>query len=435
MLVVNVLGAGEFHIKLLLPLPVVYSSARNFMIYQRGTEQSYQKWAGAVGDDSYKWDALQPYFKRSVTFTPPSASRFANASAECNTSAFSTPGGPLQVSYANYAQPLSTWMEAALHEIGVPTIQDFNSGKLFGAQYCSSTIRPKSQTRDSSQTSFLNEALNRPNLKVYITTLAKKILFDSTKRAIGVIVESHPVDLLKYTLHARKEVILSAGAFQSPQLLMVSGIGPQAELQKHNIPVIADRPGVGQTMEDHVFFGPTWRVNVQTVTRVANDLLWTAKQYAIDYTIFKRGPLTNPTSDFLGWEKLPRNLLTAETDQILNNTFPADWPEMEYLVAPGYVGNLSNPFTTQPKDGYQYATIMGALIAPLSRGTVTLRSPDTKDLPLINPNWLTHPADVDVAIAIYKRLRAAFATNAMSKILLGGRNTSLDQGCKRMRRF
>ena len=93
---------------------------------------------------------------------------------------------------------------------------------------------------------------------------------------------------------------------------------------------------------------------------------------------------------------------------------------MKYLVAPGYVGNLSNPFTTQPKNGYQYATIMGALVAPLSRGTVTLRSSDTKDLPLINPNWLTHLADVDVAIAIYKRLRAAFATDAMSEILLGG---------------
>ncbi|KAM7212547.1 hypothetical protein V8F06_012086 [Rhypophila decipiens] len=284
------------------------SSARNFMIYQRGTEQNYNKWADAVGDDGYKWDALRPHFKRSLTFTLPST-------------AFSTPGSPLQVSYASCAQPFSTWIEPSLNEIGVPLIQDFNSGKLLGAH----------------QTSFLNEAFGRPNLKVYITTLAKKNPFDSNEHATGVI---------------------------------------------HNIPIIADRPGVGQTMEDH-------QVNLQIITQ----------KYAINYTIFKRGPLISPA-------KTPRNLLTPKTNQILNKTFPHNWPEMEYLVAPVY-------------DGYQYAIMMGALVAPLSRGNVTLRSADAKDLPLMNPNWLTREADIDVAVAIYKPLRAAFASIAMKYILLG----------------
>ncbi|KAK4159203.1 putative GMC oxidoreductase [Cladorrhinum sp. PSN259] len=397
------------------------SSARNFMIYQRGSKQSYDKWAEAVGDNSYTFDSLFPHFKRSVTFTPPSDTRFANASAEYNINAFSTTnGGPLQVSYANYAQAFSTWMEPALNEIGVPQIQDFNSGNLLGAQYCASTIRPESQTRDSSQTSFLREAQGRRNLKVYILTLAKQIIFaPDSKLATGVLVETKPLGAFQFTLKARKEVIISAGAFQSPQLLMVSGIGPKAELERHKIPLIVDRPGVGQGMQDHVFFGPTWRVKVETLTRVANDLLYVGEQFLGPYTLKKQGPLTNPVCDFLGWEKTPRNLISQTAAQILDREFPPDWPEIEFLSAPGYVGDFSNLLTTQPKDGFQYATILGGIVAPLSRGTVTLRSKDTRDLPIINPNWLTDATDQEVAIAIYKRLRAAFRSEAMQPVLVG----------------
>ncbi|KAK3985130.1 putative GMC oxidoreductase [Cladorrhinum sp. PSN332] len=397
------------------------SSARNFMIYQRGSKQSYQKWADAVGDDSYTFDNLFPHFKRSVTFTLPRETRFDNASAEFNINAFSTTdGGPLQVSYANYAQAFSTWMEPALNEIGVPQTQDFNSGSLLGAQYCSSTIRPESQTRDSSQTSFLREARGRRNLKVYTLTLAKRINFDRSKRATGVLVETKPFGIsFQFTLNARREVILSAGAFQSPQLLMVSGIGPKNELAKHNIPLIVDRPGVGQGMQDHVFFGPTWRVKVETLTRVANDLLYVGAQFLGPYSIKKEGPLTNPVCDFLGWEKTPRSLISQAAARVLDAEFPPDWPEIEYLSAPGYVGDFSNLFTTQPKDGFQYATILGGMVAPLSRGTVTLRSRDTRDLPIIDPNWLTDPTDQEVAIATYKRLRQAFDSDAMQPVLIG----------------
>ncbi|KAK2035782.1 GMC oxidoreductase [Colletotrichum somersetense] len=391
------------------------SSARNFMIYQRGTKQTFQKWADAVGDDSYTWDALLPYFKKSVKFTMPSFSRFSNTSAEHNPGAFSTEGGPLDVSYANYAQPFSTYLEPSLNEIGIPQTQDFNSGKLMGAQYCASTIQPNSQKRESSQ-SFLDEAIGRRNLKVYQLSLAKRIIFNNNKRATGVVVSSN-IGRGTFTLNARKEVILSAGAFQSPQLLMVSGIGPKEELQKFHIPFVAERPGVGKTMEDHVFFGPTWRVKVQTLTRLANDPIYAAAQFAVSYLLKKQGPLTNPVADLLGWEKTPRNLISLEAAAVLDNKFPPDWPEIEYFSAPGYVGDFSNLFTTQPRDGYQYSTILGALVAPLSRGTVTLASADTKDLPLIDPNWLTDPTDVAVAIATFKRLRQAFASTAMHPIL------------------
>ena len=253
-----------------------------------------------MGDQIYTFDALSPYFKKSCQFTPPkSPPRAANASAEYNAAAFNSKGGPLQVSYANYAGPFSSYIEPSLNEIGIPTVQDFNSGALLGAQYCSSTIDPSNEQRDSSQTSFLDAATGRKNLKVYQLTTAKNIVFDANKKATGVKISTGA------TLSARREVILSAGAFQSPQLFMVSGVGPAATLNQFGIPVVADRPGVGQGMQDHIFFGPSYRVKVQTFTRLANDLLYVAAQFAFDYSIFKRGPLTNPVCDFLGWEKTP----------------------------------------------------------------------------------------------------------------------------------
>lgn len=158
-------------------------------------------------------------------------------------------------------------MQGALNEIGIPTIQDFNSGSLLGCQYCSTTINPDTAQRDSSQTSFLNAAANHSNLNVFSGTMGKSIVFDSNKKATGVVVESLGIS---YTLQANKEVIISAGPFQSPQLLMVSGVGPSDQLAQLDISVVSDLAGVGQGMQDHIFFGPAYRVNMLTFTELAN---------------------------------------------------------------------------------------------------------------------------------------------------------------------
>ena len=395
------------------------SSARNFMIYQRPTIDSLQRWADAVDDQSWTFDNTVSYYQKSCKFTPPDLTKRApNASASYREDAFSATGGPLDVSYANYAQTFSSWMQESFNEIGIATTEDFNSGSLLGCQYCSSTITPANENRASSQTTFLDSVANNANIKVYSATLAQKILFDSTKTSTGVLVSTADVP---YTLTATKEVILSAGAFQSPQLLMVSGIGPADQLQSLDIPILADRPGVGQNMTDHIFFGPAYRVNLQTFTRLANDLPYTLSQFATEYPLLHEGPLTSPVADFLGWEKVPSSLRANFTPSTLSDldSFPADWPELEYISAPGYVGNFGNLFLDQPKDGYQYATILATLVAPLSRGNVTLASASTDDLPLINPNWLTDPTDQQVAIAGYRRVREAFASDAMSNVRIG----------------
>jgi choline dehydrogenase len=310
-------------------------------------------------------------------------------------------------------------MQGGLNEIGIPTITDFNSGSLLGCQYCSSTIRPSDETRDSSQTSFLNQAISGgyTNLKVFSLTMAKKINFDASKKATSVVVESN---LVSYTLGVNKEVIVSGGAFQSPQLLMVSGIGPAAQLAQYGIPVVADRPGVGQNMQDHIFFGPAYRVDLTTFTKVANDPIYLASQLVV-YETTQTGQLTNPVADFLGWEKIPSSLRPTLGSQALADLakYPADWPEVEYISGAGYVGDWSTLLFGQPKDGYEYATILATLIAPQSRGNVTLNSADTNVLPTINTAYLESPTDQKVAITAYKRVRAAFASEYMQQIVIG----------------
>ena len=317
------------HVTLLISDGLPFRSALNFMIYQRPTVQSMQAWADDVNDDSYTFSNTLPYFEKSAQFTPPNqAKRFANSTPQYNPAAFSATGGPLQVTFANYAQSFSTWLKAGFAAIGISEAQDFNSGSLFGAQYCTSTIRPSDQTRSSSASSFFHSALlnGLSKLKVYTKTRAEKVLFDANKKATGVRVNTAGIP---YTLKATKEVIVSAGAFQSPQLLMVSGIGPRDQLEDHGINVISELPGVGQNMWDHPTFGPSYPVDLITLTKEARDVGYLAEQIA-KYAV-QEGTLTNPVADFLAWEKIPQNMRSqfSLATQAKLAQFPADWPEVE----------------------------------------------------------------------------------------------------------
>ena len=217
------------------------------MGYLRGTKGSYAKWADMVEDQSYTYDQLLPFFEKSLSFTPPDETkRAANATPQYDLSSFGKGGGSLSVTFSNYAMAVSSFVQKGLQELGVQPINGLTSGKLLGSSYVLETIRPSTQIRESSETAFLTPALNRTNLVVYQLTLGKKILFDSKKKATGIIVSTKGEE---YTLSAKQEIILSAGAFQSPQLLMVSGVGPAASLSRFKIPIVADRSGVGQNLQ------------------------------------------------------------------------------------------------------------------------------------------------------------------------------------------
>ncbi|KAL4795759.1 GMC oxidoreductase [Aspergillus venezuelensis] len=372
---------------------------------------SMNRWAELVNDSSYRFNEVLPFYQRTVTFHPPdNDQRPSNATADYNPNAFSDSGEPLHVSYPIDSAVFATWMARGMRAIGIPKIEDFNSGRLLGAQWSPSTIRPKDRTRSSSEAAFMgrrnNEQLSA-TLTLYKLTMGKRVLFNADRSATGVHVRTGKGPI--YTLHATREVILSAGAFQSPQLLMVSGIGPAEALSRYQIPVIVDLPGVGQNMWDHLLFGPSYRVDIPTNSRIPSDPVYTAEQL-IRYLTKQRGPFTNHGVEYLAWEKIPDKYRNRFSPATLANLswFPPSWPETEYLSQAIYLNAFKDPFFGQPRDNHMYAGVIGSLVAPTSRGYITLTSNDTDDLPLINPNWLSTESDTEVAIAIYKRIREAW---------------------------
>lgn len=395
---------------------------------------TYKKWADQVGDSSYEWDSFLPYFEKSLDFTPPTSLRFNNATPAYDHSTLGNRSGPISVTFPNYAQAFSTWAALGLKEIGIEAINGLTSGSLLGYSNQLMTIST-SMVRESSETGFLRKiGLKKPNLIIYQSTMANKIIFDSKNTATGVQVD---IDGIVFVLTASKEVIVSAGAFQSPQLLMVSGVGPAATLQKNGIAVVADRPGVGQNMQDHILGGPSYRVNVVTTSALSYPayLANAEAQYNKNFA----GMLASSGSDLLGkssrftlratqltmitaaFEKIPQSLRANFSQSVLSDlaTLPNDWPEVEYFSTAAYYGYQESYIFGTPVDGYNYASIAIALLAPFSRGTVDISSSSMADPPLINPNWLTHPTDQALVVAGYKRARQIFETNAMQPVLIG----------------
>lgn len=202
------------------------SSALNTMAYVRASKGAHDWWADEVGDDSYRWDDTLPFFKAACQFTPPDLDKrnAPNATPSWDADAFGdndTGSRPLQVSFGNWVDPSASWLARGLQAIGMsPAPEGLNSGMLAGlGGWTTSTIDPRDATRSSSETSYLQKAEQRTEIAVYQRTHATKILF-TAGRATGVAVDTQGS---AYALCARKEVILSAGVFHSPQLLLVSG--------------------------------------------------------------------------------------------------------------------------------------------------------------------------------------------------------------------
>lgn len=222
------------------------SSARNNMIYNRATKGTYKRWADEVGDASYEWESFRGYFDKSVTFHhADTTKRLANSTPSEDPAGSRATSGPVQLSYANYVLPFTSWAMKAVAAMGMSPLAGYIDGDLIGSGWATQTTDPKTMIRDSSETAYLRPVLERPNLVLYHSTMALKILFDGTK-AVGISCQTRNET---YKLTARNEVVLSAGAIQSPQLLMVSGIGPAETLKKFEIPVVVDAPGVGSGLE------------------------------------------------------------------------------------------------------------------------------------------------------------------------------------------
>ncbi|KAL8831344.1 MAG: hypothetical protein Q9170_005337 [Blastenia crenularia] len=403
-------------------------SARNFLWYMRSSIGAYQNWAHQVQDISYSFANLDPYFRRSVHINPPTKSgRPKNASVLTDLRSFSASGGPVQVSYPVWVNGISSWFASALRKLGLPQVPGFVDGNLHGFAYIAQTSTTD-QVRSSSESSFLREALEKTtNLQLYKSTIATKIVFDASNKAIGI--EAQTGEFV-YLLNARREVILSAGAvsgmcyfiytylepekfqFRSPQLLMTSGIGRCYELSVLSIPCISNRPGVGKNMWDHVLLGQAYAVNLETHSQLMASPAYLKEAIAM-YNSQRQGILTNPGADFVAFEKLPEGSISATTRNDLDSTFGPDWPDIELLP-------FDNDLVSLPTDGRSYVSSLVALVAPFSRGNVTISSTSTLVNPIVSPNWLTDPRDVEVAIAGFKRARQIFDQPAIHGITSGG---------------
>ena len=367
-------------------------------------------WADEVNDQSYSFDNFLPYLQKSVHYTPPNQTLYTNSSNNQTASAFSPTGGPLQVSFSNQVDPFGTWIQRGFIQAGMQETEGFNTGQLIGSGYATLTVNPMNAHRSSSESSFLQTALQNGTAPIiYQNTLAQQIIFSANKTATGVLVTTagtFGTPSVNFKLSARREVILSAGAFQSPQLLMVSGIGPCSQLAQHSIPCIQDLPGVGKNMWDHPIYGASHRVNVNTASASVNNASLAAL-FVQRYQTTASGPLSVFGAGYYGWEKLPEpfrsNLSSAALTALAS--FPADWPELEWLPVTAYNGYNLNKQTADPHDGSNYATLNTALVAPLSRGTVSLASASMSVLPIIDPGWLTDPTDIALALAAFKRQR------------------------------
>ncbi len=274
------------------------------MAYERTTIGALQKWADDVGDPSWAYEHMSQYYYKSLNFTPPDMNkRIANATPSYDISSLGA-NGPLRIAYSNYAQAISTWFQKAMEAVGIMPVDWFTTGALNGSAFLVHAINHTDGNRDSSETAFLRPFLGRPNLFVFNNTLAEKIVFDDdTAKGVQIVSGN---DTNSYTISATKEVIVSAGTFQSPQLLQVSGVGPAAVLNQHGIKIVADRPGVGHGMQDHIFYGITYRVNVQTSTAISyGDNLQKA---IVQFNTEQAGFLASPGGDFGAYEKIPQNL-------------------------------------------------------------------------------------------------------------------------------
>ncbi|KAG4428743.1 hypothetical protein IFR05_015774 [Cadophora sp. M221] len=383
------------------------SSALNTMAYLRGTKGSYQRWADQVGDQSYTFPNLLPFFKKSVHFTPPNLIKRAtfNATPLYDPSAFdNSKNGPLQVSYGNWVDPTINALSSALRAAGIAlSLTGLSSGSLLGGAWVTSTIAPNDATRSTSESSYLQEAIEETQLIVYTHTQATKILFDANKKAVGVKVSTQG---LEYTLSANKEVIVSAGVFHSPQLLMVSGVGPAAVLSSQGIPVVSALSGVGQNLQDPIFFNVLWGITTATSGSVIADNTPLALS---QYLNSASGPYSS-AGGYFGFEKLPTPLRTnfTQATKTALSSFPADWPEIEHVIS-GFPGG----------PGFTIGAVSPSILVPFSKGNITLASASIFDAPRINLGWLTDPKDAEVAVAAFKRARQIWDTAPGKAIRLG----------------
>lgn len=285
------------------------------MAYGHSSIGAHKLWADTLKDQSYTYSNMLPHYHKTMNFEAPNLqTRFSNATPDYNVSD-TVQSGQLSVTYASYAQPWSTWVAKGLASVGIAKVSAYINGNLLGQTWQLNTITKSNCHRSDSSTAYLRPVTGRKNLRVFHKTFVERVVFKGTT-ATGVQVSNTSEQI--FTIKANKEVILSAGVFQSPQLLQVSGVGPKDELQKLGITVVADRPGVGRGMIDHITVPMSYQVNVNTISAFGNSS-YTANAVS-QWNDQGVGPLCSAGGDYHGMEKIPASLRQGFSNSTLNGT-------------------------------------------------------------------------------------------------------------------
>ena len=355
------------------------SSSINAMIYMRGQKSDYDHWE-TLGNKGWDWSSVLPIFRRSEDY-------------QHGSDDFHGAGGELRVEERRVNwEILDVWRDAAA-QCGIPKIEEFNQGDNFGNAYFQ--MNQKSGKRWSAVRAFLDPIRSRENLTILTEALVDRLTLASTNAGLsagGVIVEEKGK---KRSIKARAEVILSAGAIASPQLLQVSGIGSSQLLSNFDIKTMVDIPGVGKNLQDHLQIRTIYEVNNTTTLNEKAGSLWGKVMMGLEYFMFKTGPLTMPPSQLGAFAKSDSSQQSAN---------------IEWHVQPLSLDKFGEPL-------HQFNAITPSVcnVRPSSRGEVVIDSPKISDAPKIRPNYLSTAEDQDIAVKGLKFTRQIMSAEAIRR--------------------
>lgn len=369
-------------------------SSINGMIYMRGQARDYDNWAEITGDAAWSWENSLADFKahedhyrldKGADSTVPSNGEFAELHGH---------GGEWRIEKQRLRwEILENFAEAAV-QAGIPRTDDFNTGDNAGVGYFE--VNQRQGWRWNTSKAFLRPVQGRANLTVWTEAQVERLIFEQPEGALprctGVVVRRGGDAV---SVRADKEVILSAGAIGSPQILQVSGIGPAELLSEHGIDVVVDLPGVGENLQDHLQIRAVYKVKgVKTLNTMANSLLGKAA-IGLEYLLKRSGPMSMSPSQLGAFTK-------SDPQQPYAN--------LEYHVQP-----LSLDAFGEDLHPFPAFTASVCNLNPTSRGQVRIRSNRVEDAPLIAPNYLSTAEDRAIAAQSLRQIRDIVAQPALQK--------------------
>ncbi|KAI9753410.1 MAG: hypothetical protein M4579_005182 [Chaenotheca gracillima] len=426
------------------------SSAINLEFWNRASAADINDW-GELGNDGWSWEELFPYFLKTETFVPPSKDQIDGLDIPPLNSSSHGDKGPIQVSYPGSFGPLQKAWDPTFDTLGLGIDGDPFDGQAIGGFTTPISQDPKNISRSYAATAYYNPVKGRPNLKLLTDALVTKVKFadrgcdqNAPLMATGVTFTTKGKS---YEVHASKEVVLSAGVVQSPQLLELSGIGSGDLLKSLSIDVLIDNPNVGENLQDHQQTSLGFEVADGVTTLDSFSKPGFVEQAIADYLSNRTGPLTNAScsTSFLSYQQL---LDISKTKSTLPTADEAYQPSEDALKKNPGLAKQYELITRKLKDPHEastqqlfipagisyqnasnssllfrspgpgsFCTFYGLAIHPYSRGSIHINSSDPAKYPVIDPRYLSNPLDLDVLSTIAFSLQTLATTPPFSSLL------------------